>query len=377
MECASLFEAIGGTTACHKLAMAFYGRVDADPVLRPFFPGKTHKCAIEAFSAYLTQLLGGPAEDTQRRWYLSLHESHLRFRISRQDRDAWMNTMRSALDDVPIQEPARSALLSLFERASAYLVNSETPPVVKGGGHPEIDRRWSAQISLDEAVSAIRSGASEKVISLANGIELKEYLKGHRSVWAALLAQMIRSGEPALLGYLRKTLAEEPALAQERYSGRTLLHAAAAAGDTRTVELLLKLGAEADAADDGGHTPLYAVANECETETGDDVVVALVQAGASVNACEGVKRCTALHMAARRNHVAVAKALLDCAANIEARDSLGETPLRRAVNCNQAAVAKLLVQSGADLHSLGSKGLTALKAARSAQMKAALQTRNV
>ena len=35
----------------------------------------------------------------------------------------------------------------------------------------------------------------------------------------------------------------DPALAQERYSGRTLLHGAAAAGNLATVELLLRLGA--------------------------------------------------------------------------------------------------------------------------------------
>ena len=40
----------------------------------------------------------------------------------------------------------------------------------------------------------------------------------------------------------------------------------------------------------------------------------------------------ALHIAARRDFVEVSESLLAGGANIEARDSLGETPLRRAVN---------------------------------------------
>jgi ankyrin repeat protein len=86
-----------------------------------------------------------------------------------------------------------------------------------------------------------------------------------------------------------------------------------------------------------------------------------------------VKRCTALHMAARRGNVEVAAALLDCGADIEARDSLGETPLRRAVNCNKTEVAALLLSRGADRNSIGSKRLTPLRAARSDAMKRLLQ----
>jgi ankyrin repeat protein len=74
-------------------------------------------------------------------------------------------------------------------------------------------------------------------------------------------------------------------------------------------------------------------------------------------------------MACRRGAVEIAAALLDCGADIEARDSMGETPLRRAVNCNKTEVAALLVARGADVHSRGSKRLTARQAARSEAMR--------
>ena len=161
----------------------------------------------------------------------------------------------------------------------------------------------------------------------------------------------------------------EPALAHERYSGRTLLHAAAAAGDLPMVELLLRLGADLNVSDDGGHTPLYSVANQSRARGAPDVVRSLVRAGALVDARDGVKHCTALHMAARRGNVEVAEALLECGAGLEVRDSLGETPLRRAVNCNKTEVARLFLERGADRHSPGSKGLTPSRAARSAAMR--------
>jgi hemoglobin len=374
MDGFNLYQAIGGTVTCRKLSASFYARVERDPVLRPLFPGKTLKCAIEEFAAFLAQFLGGPSEAAQRRWWLSLRESHLRFKIGPKERDAWMKNMMQALDDVPIEEPARSALRDLFERASAYVVNvGQAPAVADDGGRPssgihrEISRRWSAQRTLDEAVAAVHRGAADRAITLAEDSTFETYF--NRSVFAALLALMIGRGEGPMLDYVRGKLLADPRLAKEHYSGRTLLHGAAASGDLTTVELLLRLGADPDTADAGGHTPLYCLANECQGSGGAKVVRALVQAGASVDASDGVKRCTALHMAARRGNLQVAEALLDCGAGIEVRDSLGDTPLRRAVNCDKPGVAALLLARGCDMHSKGSKGLTPLLAARSSAMR--------
>jgi truncated hemoglobin YjbI len=411
----NLYEAVGGKSTCRKLSSAFYGRVARDPVLRPYFPGKTLKCAIEAFAAFLAQFLGGPSEDAQRRWWLSLRESHLRFKIGQRERDAWMKNMIEALDDVQLEEPARSALRRFFERSSAYIVNIEETPAaaddrdrasgdrmrpgegvrIGEGMRPgdrtrrgererlgelgrsssrleqEIGRRWNAQRLLDEAVDAIRRWDAERAIALAEAEALQTHFERNRSVFAALLALMIRSGERTLLDHVHGRLSAIPTLAREHYSGRTLLHEAAAAGSVSTVELLLRLGADADAG--GSHTALYCVGNECSTPGGAAVVRVLVQAGANVDVRSRAKQCTALHMAARRGNVEVAEALLDCGADIEARDSLGETPLRRAVNCDKTDVAALLLSRGANRHSRGSKNLTPSSAARSGAMRRIFQ----
>lgn len=362
-----LYQAIGGREACLRLSAAFYTGVEQDAVLRPLFPGKNHRCAIEAFAAFLAQFLGGPAEDAEFRWWLSLRESHQRFSIGHEERDAWMRKMVKALDEVRFEEPVRSALRGLFEQSSAYLVNSSDVPRGAAAGDPihrAIGQRWEGQLALDAAVAAVRAGDADGAIRLADRI------RPDRAVFTGLLAVMIGNGGSALLDYVGEELEGDPSLAEVRFSGRTLLHAASGAGSLTIVELLLRLGADPNATDGGGHAPLYSVGNECTT--GGEVVRVLVRAGAKVDGREGVKHCTALHMAARRGNVEAAEALLDCGADIEARDSVGDTPLRRAVNCGKTAVAASLISRGANLNSRGSKGLTPLLAARTAAMKRVL-----
>ena len=380
MTGANLYEAIGGQSGCRGLSVAFYSRVERDPILRPLFPGKTFTCAIEEFAAFLVQFLGGPGDDSQRRWWLSLRESHLRFKIGQKERSAWIANMRLALNDVHIEEPLRSVLVGFFERSSAHVVNHGEAPALEEarcdagsrGMHEEISRRWDAQTGLDEVIAAISSRDAKRAIALAEGPALQTC---GRSVHSGLLSRMVRSRHSVLLDYVRAKLTGDPALVQERFAGRTLLHDASAVGNLTIVELLLSLGADPNVPDGGSHTPLYSVGNECRVEGAARVVRALVKAGADVDAGDGVKRCTALHMAARRGNVEAAEALLDCGANLEARDSLGETPLRRSVNCNKIELAALLLARGADVYSIGSKGITTLLAARSVAMKQLLQSK--
>jgi truncated hemoglobin YjbI len=107
----ALLEALGGEEGCRSLSAAFYARVGKDPVLRPFFPGKSLRCAAEEFAAFLIQFLGGDEKQTQHRWWLSLRESHARFQIGPNARHAWLRHMwktGAALAGWPLLAPGNS-----------------------------------------------------------------------------------------------------------------------------------------------------------------------------------------------------------------------------------------------------------------------------
>jgi hypothetical protein len=158
---------------------------------------------------------------------------------------------------------------------------------------------------------------------------------------------MVESRRSEWMPFVMDAIEREPSLATRRFSGSTLLHAACGAGCLELVEALLGLGTDPDILDRGGHTPLYALANQCASETGPELVRVLVRAGAGVNACGGVTRATPLHMAARRGYAGIAAALLDCGAAIDAPDRKGDTPWQRATHCRRRAVARLLLERGA------------------------------
>jgi truncated hemoglobin YjbI len=322
----------------------FYARVDRDPILRPLFPGKSLHCAVEELAAFLAQFLGGPGEDSQRRWWLSLRESHQRSQIGPRERAAWIANMVEALDEARIAEPFRAALLAFFEQSSAHVVNQGTvaPPADSASATEtsrEFSRRWQAHRRLDDAVAAIRAGDTARAIEIAESPEVE--LCG-RTIFCGLLALMLRRGPAGMLEYVARKLTADPSLLHERYAGFPLLHEAAAAGRLEIVRLLLHLGADPNLQDAGSHTPLYAVANGCPAHQGGAVARALIAAGADVNACDGVQRTTPLHMAARRGNLGVAEALLESGADPDVRDRRGDTPLRRAENCRKTALAALL-----------------------------------
>jgi truncated hemoglobin YjbI len=368
---AKLYRAIGGAAGCHALATAFYAHVERDPVLRPFFPF-TFTCAIEEFSAFLVQFLGGEAAATERRWWLSLRESHNRFSIGPRERNAWLRAMALTLGDESIvaDAAARKELLEFFRHSSSHVVNKgRVPePVSPLGG--ELSPLWDEQVALDEVVALIRSPENgARCIELLGGPPLQARFARSPAVHASVLALAARSTTPRLREYAADQIRANPSLVHERYNNwRSLLHDASGAGDVTFVEQLLDMGA-GNADDDRAPSPLYCVANECHAPGGSQIVRVLLQRGAArVNAVHGVKRCTALHMAARRGNASVIDALLDEGADIEARDSAGDTPLRRAVNCNKVEAAKRLLARGADPNSRGSKSLTPALAARSSQM---------
>ncbi len=387
-----LYHSLGGRDTCRRLSVAFYAHVEHDPILRPLYPPTLKGCPIEALAAFFIQFFGGPCEYAPRRWSLSLREAHLRFAIGQRERDAWLTNMFLAIDEVHIKEPMCSALRWFFAQSSAFFINQPQEAANKFPSllqqpighqneretsriHQDIEERWQAQRMLEEMVAAVRQGSADAVLAVIESPVVQASFTRDRAAFLSFLAILSSSNEHVLLDYVRQTLISIPDLVQERSAyDRTLLHEVAGQGSLAIVELLLHLGADSNARDQWGHTPLYFVGNASHGAQGATVVRALAHSGANINAQEKLKHCTALHMAARRGNVLVAEALLDCGADAEARDKLGDTPLHRAVKCGKTDMVAFLLSRGADVHAKGKSGLTPWQVARGASMKQLLQS---
>jgi ankyrin repeat protein len=229
---------------------------------------------------------------------------------------------------------------------------------------------------LEQAIDAIRRQEADRARRLLESSVLQGHFQRERTAWLNPLALLSKSKQPILLDYVERQLNRDPALVAERYMGdRTLLHEIAGQGNVRIVAALLRLGADPNASDGYGQTPLYWVSNAFPSDSAARaaVVATLVQAGANVNARERVKGCSALHVAARRGNVLVAQALLECGADIEARDKYGDTPLHRAVKCRQAEMVAFLLATGADAQATSKSGQTPQQMARGGRIQQILR----
>ena len=133
---------------------------------------------------------------------------------------------------------------------------------------------------------------------------------------------------------------------------RTPLHLSAFGGCADTTLLLLERGADAHAVDTGGFTPLHAAGgNREEGRRGTARIVRLLieRGDADVNAVSTETGATPLHVAVSSNNVAVAAALLDAGAQIDATDDAGRTPLHVAAACGWHETVQLLIDRKATI----------------------------
>ena len=127
----SLFEAIGGEPAFRRLVHRFYAEVAADPELRAVYPSRDLGPAEEHLRLFLIQYWGGPATYNERRGHPRLRMRHAHFAIGEAERDAWLRHMRTALDELELDEASDAQLWDYLVMAAHSLVNQ---PGRRSGG---------------------------------------------------------------------------------------------------------------------------------------------------------------------------------------------------------------------------------------------------
>jgi len=145
--------------------------------------------------------------------------------------------------------------------------------------------------------------------------------------------------------------------ASDKY-GWTPLHRAAGGGPAEIAKLLLDAGANVNARMEDGWTPLHEAALGGDAE----VVKLLIDRGANVNA-KDKDACTPLHSAALARDAEVVKLLLDKGANVNAEDEDGDTPLHWAARYGKTGLARILLRRGADAKALDKKYRTPARVA--------------
>lgn len=157
--------------------------------------------------------------------------------------------------------------------------------------------------------------------------------------------------------------------------GLTALHVAVQKGSLVVVKMLLKHGADIEAADLEGNTPLasallarntlvadYLVNQQAKVDANElldktvrqgkadrDVIDFLVKHGAELNS-PNAQGNPPLHQSILGGHLVIAKHLVRKGADINVRNSAGHTPLELATEIGERDIERMLRQYGADIN---------------------------
>ncbi len=205
-------------------------------------------------------------------------------------------------------------------------------------------------------------GTDSKIAGLACGLLVATAALGiffpPRSTLAGPVHEAAREGD---LMRVERLIRDDPTLIRSRDAlNSTPLDWAAFRGHRDVMVFLLDQGADPNAADDRGRTPLLGV-EDCRK----DLIELLESRGADVRA-KSQEGWTALHWAAQCGREDSAAYLLSRGLDVNARcaDAFG-TPLTMAAANGSLGVAKMLLAKGADVNARASDGTTPLHTAAS------------
>jgi len=196
----------------------------------------------------------------------------------------------------------------------------------------------------------LKSFPLQEWIYLHNLLEI--YEARYHTPKANLLHQAAKNGHLAVAKLLVEAGADKEA---QDNSGRTPLYWAAWNGHWEIAKLLIEAGADKEAKDSCGWTPLYRAAASGHSA----VAKVLVEADIDKEVKDNGGR-TPLHWAARNDHWEIVKMLVEAGADKEAKDDSGQMPLHRAAWNGRWESVKILVEAKADKEAKDNAGWTPL-----------------
>jgi ankyrin repeat protein len=148
------------------------------------------------------------------------------------------------------------------------------------------------------------------------------------------------------------------------FGGRTQLHYYCRKGLTSSVKRMLEMKSIDVEARKGGEEDGWTCLMTAALYGHVDTCRLLIDKGAQVNA-KDFYGCTPLHWAAERGHIEIVRLLCDHGADIEARYIFGLRPLHRTARNGHISAAKELIEvRSADINARDDDGWTALSFAR-------------
>jgi ankyrin repeat protein len=126
-------------------------------------------------------------------------------------------------------------------------------------------------------------------------------------------------------------------------------------GDTASVKRLIDAGADVNARNLDGNTPLHLACLWGHM----DIVRLLIETGAELNTRDD-SDCTPLHLTCFRGLTEIARFLIEHGADVNASNDYGRTLLHRACSNGRPGIVRLLLEHGADVDARNKRGETPL-----------------
>lgn len=112
-----------GEEKLYRMIDIFYSYVAEDDRMNFLFPDDLTETAYKQ-KLFQTQFLGGPNLYNQEYGHPMMKMRHMPFRITPKAKEAWLENMEKAMDDVELDSELKSYMMARYTMTANHMVNS-------------------------------------------------------------------------------------------------------------------------------------------------------------------------------------------------------------------------------------------------------------